>query len=147
MHKADRILGGVLLLLALISLGEGLRTWDKIGGTGFMPAIIGSIFGLLGLVLLFRRPPLGKDQPNFWSHQAGWRRIGLTIMTFFLYILAVPPIGYAMGTVVFLMVLFRIMGNIRWEKGFLYGMVASVSTYIIFKVWLNMPLPAGFLGY
>jgi len=147
MLKSDRILGWVLLGLALISLGEGLRTWDKIGGTGFMPVIVGSIFGLLALGLLFRRPDPQKDQPIFWGHQAGWQRVGLTFLTFVLYILTIPSIGYTVGTIVFLTALFKIMGNIRWRNGFIFGIVASVSTYVIFKIWLNMPLPAGFLGH
>ncbi len=147
MRRSDRILGWVLLLLALVSLGEGVRTWDKIGGTGFMPVIVGSIFGLLGLGLLFPRPHPQKDQPIFWGHQAGWQRVGLTFITFVLYILTIPWVGYAIGTIVFLTALFKIMGNIRWRNGFLFGIAASVSTYVIFKIWLNMPLPPGFLGH
>lgn len=81
MRKADRILGGLLLLLAVISLGEGLRTWDKMGGTGFMPVIVGSISSLLRFGLLARPPHPEKDQPIFFNHKAGWQRVGLTLLS------------------------------------------------------------------
>ena len=41
MSVADRILGIILLLLALVCLVEGIRVWDGMGGTGFMPVIKG----------------------------------------------------------------------------------------------------------
>ena len=147
MRRSDRLLGWVLLALASISLAEGLRTWDKIGGTGFMPVIVGSIFSLLGLGLLVGRARPGTDSSVFQIHQEGWRRVGLTFIAFFLYILTIPWVGYAIGTIVFLTALFNIMGNVRWRNGFFFGIVASASTYVIFKMWLNLPLPAGFLGH
>jgi putative tricarboxylic transport membrane protein len=147
MRKSDRILGCVLLGLALLALGEGWRTWDKIGGTGFMPVIIGIIFTLLGLGLLFCRPDPEKDQPIFGTDQAGWRRVGLTCIIFALFVLAIPFVGYAIGTTVFLTMIFKIMGVNRWRTGFMFGIIASASTYVIFKILLSMPLPDGFLGY
>jgi len=38
------------------------------------------------------------------------------------------------------------MGKVRWGPGLIFGAVVSAFTHIIFKMWLNMPLPAGFLG-
>lgn len=147
MRKSDRILGWVLLGLALLALGEGWRIWDKIGGTGFMPVIIGIIFSLLGLGLLLRRPGPEKDEPVFGTEQAGWRRVGLTCIVFSLFVLTIPLVGYTIGSIVFLTILFKIMGVVRWRTGFLFGIVAAVSTYVIFKILLSMPLPDGFLGY
>jgi len=147
MRKSDRILGWVLLGLALLALGEGWRTWDKIGGTGFMPVIIGIIFSLLGLGLLFRRPDPEKDEPFFGTEQAGWRRVGLAFITFALFVLTIPFIGYAIGTIVFLTILFKIMGVVRWRTGFIFGIIGSASTYVIFKILLSMPLPDSFLGH
>ena len=49
MIVANRICGLILLILALVSLWEGMKTWDGMGGTGFMPVIVGIIFALLGL--------------------------------------------------------------------------------------------------
>ena len=112
-----------------------------------MPVIVGSIFSLLALGLLFGRPRPGTDSPVFQIRQEGWQRVGLTLIAFFLYILTIPWVGYAIGTIVFLTALLNIMGNVRWRKGFFFGIVASASTYVIFKMWLNMPLPAGFLGH
>lgn len=147
MRKTDRILGWVLLGLALLALGEGWRTWDKIGGTGFMPVIIGIIFSLLGLGLLFGRRASEENQPIFGIEERGWRRVGMTCILFSLFILTIPFVGYTLGTIVFLTILFKIMGVDRWRTGFIFGVVGAVSTYVIFKILLSMPLPDGFLGY
>ncbi len=111
-----------------------------------MPVIIGVIFSLLGLGLLFRRSGPEKDGPVFGTEQAGWRRVGLTCITFALFIMTIPFVGYIIGTIVFLTIIFKIMGIVHWRTGFFFGIVASVSTYIIFKILLSMPLPTGFLG-
>jgi putative tricarboxylic transport membrane protein len=147
MRKSDRILGWVLLGLALLALGEGWRTWDKIGGTGFMPVIIGIIFSLLGFGLLFNRRASEEDQPLFGTEQAGWRRVALACIIFALFVLTIPFVGYVIGTIVFLTILFKIMGVVRWRTGFIFGVVGSISTYVIFKILLSMPLPDGFLGH
>jgi hypothetical protein len=146
MRKSDRILGWVLLGLALLALGEGWRTWDKIGGTGFLPVIIGIMFSLLGLGLLFWRHASDEDPPIFGTEEKGWRRVGLTCILFSLFVLSIPLVGYAIGTIVFMTILFKIMGVARWRTGFVFGVVGAVSTYVIFKILLSMPLPDGFLG-
>jgi hypothetical protein len=38
------------------------------------------------------------------------------------------------------------MGGVRWGYGLIFGFGVSILTYVVFKIWLNMPFPAGFLG-
>jgi hypothetical protein len=63
-----------------------------------------------------------------------------------LYTLLVPWVGYPLSTALFLTILLRAMGKVRWGYGLVFGLGVSVFTYVIFKIWLNMPLPAGFWG-
>lgn len=77
MLMADRTLGWILLLLALVSLVEGFRIWDEMGGSGFMPVIVGSIFVLLGLGFLTRKSQPEKDLPLPWPSKMGLQRLGL----------------------------------------------------------------------
>ena len=146
MVRADRILGGILLLLALVCFIEGIRVWDGMGGTGFMPALLGMIFALLSPGLLIARP---KNQASLsipWPLKAGWLQIGLIFLCMMLYTLLLPWVGFLPGTTLLLTALVCVMGRVRRGYGLIFGFLVSLITYVVFKVWLNMPFPAGFLG-
>lgn len=143
---ADRTVGFILLFLAATCIAEGIRVWDGFGGTGFMPAILGLIFVFLSLGLLLGKSRDQKDGVILWPQKGVWPKIGLALTVLILYTLLVPWIGYPLSTAVFLLVLLRSMGKVRLGYGLLFGVVVSAFTYVIFKIWLNMPLPAGFWG-
>jgi hypothetical protein len=146
MVRADRILGIILLFLALVCFIEGTSVWDGAGGTGFMPTLLGVVFALLGPGLLIPRPP-GQDSFSIsWPLKAGWRQLGLIFFCMVLYTCLLPWVGFLLGTTLFLTVLIRAMGRVRWGYGLIFGCVVSTIAYIVFKVWLNMPFPAGVLG-
>jgi hypothetical protein len=146
MVRADRILGVILLFLALVCFIEGIRVWDGMGGTGFMPALLGMVFALLGPGLLIPRPPNQGSFSISWPLKAGWQQIGLIFFCMMFYTLLLPWVGFLLGTTLFLTGLVRVMGRVRWGYGLIFGFVVSIITYIVFKIWLNMPFPAGFLG-
>lgn len=145
MILAHRICGLILLLLALACWLEGVRVWDEMGGTGFLPVILGGIFILLGLGF-FKREPAERSQPFPWPNRKSWRHLGLALLIMFVYILTVRWVGYPVATVFFLTALLRFTGNVRWPLGIILGLLVAASTFFIFKIWLNMPLPAGLIG-
>jgi putative tricarboxylic transport membrane protein len=143
---ADRIVGFILVLLAATCIAEGIRVWDGFGRTGFMPAIVGLIFVFLSPGLLLRK---SRDQEAgiiLWPQKGVWQKIGFILASLVLYTLLVPWIGYPLATTLFLTMLLRATGTVRWGYGVVFGVGVSASTYVIFKIWLNMPLPAGFWG-
>ena len=145
MKRADRILGILLALLALFCIAEGVRVWDGIGGTGFIPLILGVVFALLSLGVLTSRSQNQKPPPIPWPARGVWRRIGLIFLTLVLYILLLPWIGYLLGTIFFLTALMRVMGKVRYGYGLIFGIAVSVMTHVVFKIWLSLPFPAGTL--
>ena len=146
MVRADRILGIILLFLALVCFIEGIRVWDGVGGTGFMPALLGAVFALLGPGLLIPRPPSQAFFSISWPLKAGWQQLGLIFLCMVLYTLLLPWVGFLLGTTLFLTVLVRVMGRVRWGYGLIFGLVVSIITFVVFKIWLNMPFPSGFFG-
>jgi hypothetical protein len=146
MVRADRILGMILLFLSLVCFIEGIRVWDGMGGTGFMPALLGAVFALLGPGLLIPRSPSQASVSISWPLKAGWQQIGLIFFSMALYTFLLPWVGFLLGTALFLTVLIRVMGRVHWGYSLIFGCVVSVITYVVFKIWLNMSFPAGFLG-
>ena len=75
MIVANRLCGLILLTSALVSFLEGMRTWDGMGGTGFMLVIVGGIFVLLGIGILSAQPRSEDRQPIRWPSKIGWQRL------------------------------------------------------------------------
>jgi len=146
MLAADRILGILLLLLASACLAEGIRVWDGMWGTGFLPVTMGFIFGLLALGFLFSRSSRPESSRIPWPAKGNRKKIAFIYLSLMSYTLLVPWMGYFIGTTLFLIGLVRAMGRVRWGYGLFFSLVTSSCTYLIFKVWLKMPLPGGFLG-
>jgi putative tricarboxylic transport membrane protein len=136
----------ILLFLALACIIEGIRVWDGMGGTGFMPTLLGMVFALLGPGLLIPRPPSQASSAISWPQKAGWQQIGLIFLCMVVYTFLLPWVGFLPGTTLFLTALVRVMGRVRWGYGLIFGLLVSIITYVVFKIWLNMPFPAGFLG-
>ncbi|NWF55484.1 MAG: tripartite tricarboxylate transporter TctB family protein [Syntrophaceae bacterium] len=146
MARADRILGIILLSLGLICFIEGIRVWDGLGGSGFMPAVLGIFFALLCSRLLLSRSSSQSSVPISWPSKEGWQQIGLIFLLLGLYTLLLPWTGFLPGTALLLTALVRVMGRVRWGYGLIFGSIVSTISYVVFKIWLNMPFPAGLLG-
>ena len=145
MKRADRILGILLALLGLFCLVEGVRVWDGIGGTGFMPLLLGVVFALLSLGFLVSRSQPLKSSSLPWPAKGVWRRIGLIFISLVSYILLLPWIGYLLATTLFMIALVRAMVGVRWGYSLIFGVGVSAFTHVVFKIWLNMPFPSGLL--
>jgi putative tricarboxylic transport membrane protein len=146
MSKADRVVGLALLLLSLACAAEGWRTWDGVGGTGFFPSILAGIFAALGFGLLRGKSDPEEDIPISWPDKTSRRELALVFFALVVYAIATQWIGYPAATTLFLAGLCKIIGNKRWPFSFLFGAGVSAVTYVVFKMWLNMPLPVGLAG-
>ena len=145
MKRADRILGILLALLALFCIVEGVRVWDGLGGTGFIPLLLGIVFALLSLGVLVPRSQDQKPPSIPWPAKGVWQQIGLIFLSLVLYILLLPWIGYLLGTTFLFTALMWVVGRVRWGYGLIFGGVVSAITHVVFKIWLSMPFPAGIL--
>ncbi len=141
---ADRILGTVMGALSLLCLIGSYQLWEGWAGPGTMPLIVGII--LLFLAIGFWVFP-SKDEGVIFSFEKGMMvHMGVTLGSFALYILLIGWVGYPLATWLLLIVLVRSMKRGSIYKTLIWTGMVSVGTYIIFKSYLSMPLPAGFIG-
>jgi len=146
--RVDQILGIILMVLALVCLVEGFLVWNGMGGTGFMPVIMGGVFAGLSLGLLISWSGKRESSNIPWPSRAVWIQISFIFLAMVFYILLLPWVGYLLGTTILLGALVWNMGRgrISWKFGLIFGVVVSTITYVVFKKWLNMPFPSGFFG-
>ncbi len=145
MGKAvDRILGGIMGVLSLLCLTGSYQLWEGWAGPGTMPLIVGTIllFLAVGFWVFPSRDPV-KILP---SEKKMLIPMGVTLGSFALYILLVGRLGYPLATWLLLTVLVRSMKSGSLYKTFLWTGIVAVGSYIVFKFYLSMSLPAGFIG-
>jgi hypothetical protein len=140
----DRILGGVVGVLSLICFIGAYQLWDGWAGPGTLPLIVGTIF--LFLAVGFWVFPSKDQAPIFSFERRMMAHMGVTLGSFAAYILFIEWLGYPLATWLLLLVLVRSMKRGSIYKILIWTGMVSVGTYIIFKTYLAMPLPAGFIG-
>jgi hypothetical protein len=147
----ERVIGGIMILLGILAIREGarlhaLRTEMVAGavvGDDTFPLIVGVALLLLGgAVAVVRLPSAGGAMPGgVVRARMLW---GLALLVS--YWLVLPAIGYTGSTAIVSVALFRAMGGYRWPSALLLGGATTALLYLLFRVWLLQPLPAGWLG-
>jgi putative tricarboxylic transport membrane protein len=145
--------GGVLILLGGVALGEGwrlraLRTEMVAGsvvGDDTMPLIVGAALLVLGILVAFAAPPL----PVKVAFPFGPQRVQMLSTAGLLvgYWVILPYLGYTTGTAVVALGLYRTMGGYRWPITTLLAAATTGLLFLMFRVWLLEPLPTGWLGF
>ena len=131
---------GLICFFEAYSIGMGLE------GPGTMPFIVGIICTLTSIIFLFF--PSRKNKPMTLpdKNKIEIRSIGVVGGSFALYIYFMDLVGYALGTWIFLAVIVKYISPTRLYIILIWTGAVAVGTYIIFKKYLFLPLPAGFLG-
>ena len=117
---------------------------------GFMPFLAGLLLGLLALVDLIsgviRQWQAEKEDKEIWAG-IGWGKLILTVGVLFIYTALFSTLGFAIGTFLLLMFLYRVMEPRPWWSILIASIVTTGLFYLGFNVGLDSQLPRGFLGF
>lgn len=144
MKFADRIIGGVMALFAIICFVETNRIWNGWGGTGTMTLIVGGICIVISIIFLIF--PSRETTSIQWPVKKEMLSIGVIGGIFALYINLMNWLGYPISTWLFLAVVTRYISPRRISTILIWTGMVAVGTYIILNKYLFMSLPAGFIG-
>ena len=56
-------------------------------------------------------------------------------------------VGMAVGTVLFLVVILRMVEGMAWRTVLAISLGAAAFNYLVFTYWLRVPFPVGVLGF
>lgn len=132
-------------------MGEGGRI-----GSGFMPFVAGvllAVFGAMvgGEALLRRRPegagevegePGGEGDEEEGSRYTVGVVFGLTLLA----VLLIPVIGFLLSFGLLVFALVRFVEGGGWLLGVGMGVGSAVVTWLVFVLFLGIPLPMGIFG-
>ena len=144
----EKIVNGFLLLLSLFyticarGYSFGTPTAPK---TGFLPQLVGYIAVAVSAYLLIVSL-MGKGDAKDVKLQCDYKRLGLLILSMVLYIVLFDILGYLVCTVLLLIAAMKI-GKVKgWKIPLVVALLTAIFFYAGLKMFLAVPLPAGFLG-
>ena len=115
-------------------------------GPGFLPFGLAIVLILLSLVLIFSNWKKSKSPTPFWPQRA-WLRplLGVAILVF--YALVIGKLGFILTTFIFLLIWMGIIERLRWRTIIGISLGTTAALYLIFRLFLEVPLPLGFLKW
>jgi putative tricarboxylic transport membrane protein len=113
-------------------------------GPGFLPFGLGICLIILSLMLIFHNWRSKTSSLPFWPQQT-WLRplLGIVILGF--YALVIDKLGFILTTFIFLLIWMGLIERLRWKTILSISIGTTVSLYLLFVFFLEVPLPKGFL--
>jgi len=152
MKKYDQTSSLVWLGLALLICVESFRL--PLGsihdpGPGFLPLLVGVLLAGLSVIcfLQARKGPSAEPKGSWYSTER-WKNLVWVLLALLAYAVVLDSLGFLISTFLLLIVLFRFgMEPQRWAWAIGGSVIASLSCYVVFELWLRTQLPKGILGF
>jgi len=87
------------------------------------------------------------DTEVSWPSLPAFARAASGFGLLLLYALALQPLGYLISTALFLMIAILLFEPVRPTRAFMVGIASAAFLFLIFRVWLRVPLPGGVLSW
>ena len=142
MRRATLAGGAVLVVLGALSLVEALRMRDDWQGAKLMPAALGIVLAVLGIAHV----ATSLGDPPAWPDAQARRRVVFVFGVLVLYVAALPWLGFLPATALFVLILVRSLGAFSWPIALVLTAAIAITSHVVFKHWLGMPLPSGPFG-
>jgi hypothetical protein len=132
------------LVIMILSLQLGIGTLKK-PGSGLFPFFCGFLILSLGIVIMTHKEKTGNNV-KVLSDRYAKKNLTLMIITFILWILLMPFLGYLLVTFIGTYSFSKIMKLEGWPKPLILSAGTTVFCYLLFDYYLYLDLPRGFLG-
>ena len=139
--------------LAAVALGlavAGLALWETrtlpIGtvrspGQGFFPLGLGVLLLLLSLLLLVQVRRARTADRSRGGHRMG--QVMGVVAALAAYTALLESIGYPIATFLLVLYMVKVTHPQRWPLALGVSLLAAGGSYLLFAVWLKVPLPPG----
>jgi hypothetical protein len=146
-EKWDRVTGYILLAIGVITAWSS--TYLAMGklrhpGPGFLPFGLALVLILLSLALIATRRKKEASPIPFWPGRT-WLRPLLGALIFLSYAFLLGRLGFFLTTFIFLLLWMGLIERMQWAKILLLAGGVTLTLYLIFGYFLEVPLPWGFL--
>jgi hypothetical protein len=150
-RRADRAGAVLLLLFGVWFAAVALRNytyWGATGpGSGFFPFWLGLAMAVLAALLLARAVREREPGPGWVPRGRGAVRFLGVLGTSVAFVALMPWLGMAVGTVLFIVVVLRLIEHHSWLTAVGVAAGTAAVNWAVFTWWLRVPFPPGVLGF
>ena len=147
---ASRLEPFFVLFLLVLGLAIGVISWGygfgnlRQPGPGLYPFFIGVAIAVFSLFILLSELRSGTSEPVL--DKEGAKTLALMTLTFCLWIIAMPLLGYVVVTLLATYAFCKVMKLEGWWKPLAVSGGTALFIYLLFDYWLYIDLPRGILG-
>lgn len=146
MVRRDAVAAAAVLLFAAVAAFESVRLLPfgvvRNPGPGFFPWWMSLALGLLALVLL-GQSLLGRPMGRLDEQGGRLLKVAGILAVLALYSLILESVGYPIATFVVVLFMLQVTEPHRWPLALGMALLAAGGSYVVFAVWLDVPLPVG----
>jgi putative tricarboxylic transport membrane protein len=144
------VLGGIGLFFSAGYLGMSFRLpFGQLDqpGAGVFPVIVGIMLMLASLTTMWERWRLDRAEQVEIPVSVARKRLLSLISLLFGYCLALPWLGQIISSILFCVLLVRMLSDLEWPRIVAYSLGISIALYVVFVSLLKVPLPRGVLAF
>jgi hypothetical protein len=150
-NTAEVTAAGVVLAIGICLLVGALGFpffSEATPGPGFLPLLIalGIIASGVALLAGALRGSRIVEKPR-WASLAGWWHVGLMLVAMALVFLFLEELGFLIATTAFMAAMIYALGERSWRMLFTVPPLSAIALYMVFAVWLRVPLPKGLITF
>jgi putative tricarboxylic transport membrane protein len=149
MRKFEFYASIFLVVFSLTACREAYRlSLGRFGapGPGLYPFLVSALLLLLSLLYVIKSSRMWRTEKeiDLWT-EARWGKVTLVLCLLVAYGVLIEKAGFMICTFLFLMSLFLLVDRQRWYWVYPGSFGITLACYAIFKMWLKIQLPVGFL--
>jgi len=139
---------GISVFVCLESYQSDIGSFHS-PGPGFFPFWGGIVLGAFAILLLAKtwlEKREGIKLLDLWRGKE-WGKVILVLGSLLIYAILLPRLGYLLTTFGLLILLFCVKDRQRLLAQGVSALITVLASYVVFYVWLKVPLPRGILGF
>ncbi len=140
---------GLYVAIKAYFLGLGSLHHPGAGFIFFVAAILLIILSFVDLASsLAKKPERGREKEEYslWRGIL-WQKVLLVVVGLSTYIFFYNFLGFFVSTFLLMILLFKGVEFTKWWIAIGSSIITILISYFIFEVWLEVPFPAGILGF
>jgi putative tricarboxylic transport membrane protein len=138
----------------IVGLSIAIKSFEYKVGTlrnpdpGFLPFWTGIFIVALSIYSMIRAwREKSAISSHFFSESGSMRRVLTTFLSITAYIFMVSKLGFMVSTFLLTGFLLKAIYPQSWLRTLLFSISVSLLSYLVFRHWLNVQLPRGWIGF
>ncbi len=119
-------------------------------GSGFLTFVAGSFVACMALLIIIQSYRADADVSvrvaDLWNGVKWKRAVAITVLIA-IFIVSFETLGFFVCSLALLIVIMRWLEGLSWKLCLLVPSIAIGTTYVVFKYFMNISLPAGIFGF